>query len=79
MALNETLEANEDPRDGKALTHRMWNRTFEGNFGTLSHRNIKVVYKSAGFFLAFTYDPVYFIDPERWIKPGSDPAMRIIG
>ncbi|XP_033624202.1 atrial natriuretic peptide receptor 1-like [Asterias rubens] len=36
MALNETLEANEDPRDGKALTHRMWNRTFEGIMGNVT-------------------------------------------
>ena len=30
-ALNETLEAGEDPRDGRDIVKRMWNRTFEGN------------------------------------------------
>ncbi|XP_053381094.1 atrial natriuretic peptide receptor 1-like [Mercenaria mercenaria] len=29
-ALRETLAANGDPRDGKAIVNRMWNRTFPG-------------------------------------------------
>ncbi|KAL5007127.1 hypothetical protein ScPMuIL_015933 [Solemya velum] len=33
MALNETLEAGEDPRDGITFTHRMWNRSFSGVTG----------------------------------------------
>ena len=31
MALNETLSANESLTDGRAVTLRMWNRTFQGN------------------------------------------------
>ena len=29
-ALNETLEAGHDPRDGYTVARRMWNRTFLG-------------------------------------------------
>ena len=29
-ALNETLTANEDPRDGLNIINRIWNRTFLG-------------------------------------------------
>jgi len=29
-ALNDTLTAGEDPRDGKRMTARMWNRIFPG-------------------------------------------------
>ncbi|CAI9726822.1 atrial natriuretic peptide receptor 1-like isoform X2 [Octopus vulgaris] len=35
-ALNETLEANGSISDGKAITERMWNRTFEGITGDVS-------------------------------------------
>ncbi|GAB1607356.1 atrial natriuretic peptide receptor 1-like isoform X2 [Argonauta hians] len=35
-ALNETLEANGSISDGKAITKRMWNRTFEGITGNVS-------------------------------------------
>jgi len=30
IALNETLEAGEDPTDGHTFTHTMWNRNFVG-------------------------------------------------
>lgn len=30
MALNETLTENENMLDGKQVTQRMWNRSFEG-------------------------------------------------
>ena len=30
LALNDTLTAGEDPRNGTAVTRRMWNRTFKG-------------------------------------------------
>lgn len=30
MALNETLTEGGDMRDGRALTSRMWNRSFDG-------------------------------------------------
>lgn len=30
LALNETLAAGMDPKDGMQITLRMWNRTFEG-------------------------------------------------
>lgn len=30
LALNETLAAGNDPRNGTEITRRMWNRTFEG-------------------------------------------------
>nr|XP_006816519.1 PREDICTED: atrial natriuretic peptide receptor 1-like [Saccoglossus kowalevskii] len=30
LALNETLEEGGSPRDGKTITAKMWNRTFEG-------------------------------------------------
>ncbi|XP_077994026.1 atrial natriuretic peptide receptor 1-like isoform X3 [Glandiceps talaboti] len=36
LALNETLAAKEDPRDGKTLTRRMWNRTFKGITGNVT-------------------------------------------
>lgn len=36
IALNETLENNENPRNGKVITQRMWNRTFEGITGNVS-------------------------------------------
>ncbi|XP_022087156.1 atrial natriuretic peptide receptor 1-like isoform X5 [Acanthaster planci] len=36
LALNETLEEGGNPRDGKTLTHRMWNRTFEGIMGNVT-------------------------------------------
>ncbi|ESP00406.1 hypothetical protein LOTGIDRAFT_140809 [Lottia gigantea] len=36
LALNETLEANGSVSDGKAITDRMWNRTFSGITGTVS-------------------------------------------
>ncbi|KAK6184965.1 hypothetical protein SNE40_007304 [Patella caerulea] len=36
IALNETLEANGSISDGKAITDRMWNRTFDGITGTVS-------------------------------------------
>lgn len=29
-ALKEALEVGDDPRDGKAMVERMWNRTFPG-------------------------------------------------
>jgi atrial natriuretic peptide receptor A len=30
LALRETIDAGGDPRNGTAVTKRMWNRTFEG-------------------------------------------------
>ncbi|KAH3838472.1 hypothetical protein DPMN_111882 [Dreissena polymorpha] len=30
LALNETLAAGENPRNGPIVVRRMWNRTFEG-------------------------------------------------
>ncbi|XP_076462188.1 atrial natriuretic peptide receptor 1-like [Babylonia areolata] len=33
--LNETLAADEDPKDGLAITRKMWNRTFQGRTGHL--------------------------------------------
>ncbi|XP_006816727.1 atrial natriuretic peptide receptor 3-like, partial [Saccoglossus kowalevskii] len=33
LALNETLEEGGTPRDGHTITHKMWNRTFEGISG----------------------------------------------
>ncbi|XP_034234224.1 LOW QUALITY PROTEIN: atrial natriuretic peptide receptor 1 [Thrips palmi] len=33
LALNETVEQGGDPHDGKAITERMWNRTFNGISG----------------------------------------------
>ncbi|XP_070536695.1 atrial natriuretic peptide receptor 1-like isoform X3 [Ptychodera flava] len=36
LALNETLAAGGSPRDGEAITHRMWNRTFPGISGNVS-------------------------------------------
>lgn len=30
LALNETVRDGGDPHDGKAITERMWNRTFDG-------------------------------------------------
>jgi len=30
LALNDTLTEGEDPRNGTAVTRRMWNRTFKG-------------------------------------------------
>lgn len=30
LALNETLANNRSITNGKEITHRMWNRTFEG-------------------------------------------------
>ncbi|KAK7498201.1 hypothetical protein BaRGS_00010461, partial [Batillaria attramentaria] len=35
QVLNETLAAGEDPKNGTAMTRRMWNRTFEGIQGPL--------------------------------------------
>lgn len=32
LALNETLEAGLDPRNGTAITSKMWNRSFPGIF-----------------------------------------------
>ncbi len=32
MALNETLTEGGDIRDGMAITRRMWNRSFHGEF-----------------------------------------------
>ncbi|XP_072028830.1 atrial natriuretic peptide receptor 1-like [Amphiura filiformis] len=34
LAVNETLAENGDIRDGAAMTRKMWNRTFEGIYGT---------------------------------------------
>ncbi|XP_077865373.1 atrial natriuretic peptide receptor 1-like [Saccoglossus kowalevskii] len=36
LALNETLAAGEDPRNGMKITRRMWNRTFEGITGNVT-------------------------------------------
>lgn len=36
LALNETLANNRSITNGTEITHRMWNRTFEGITGTVS-------------------------------------------
>uniref|UniRef100_A0AC35U3V4 ANF_receptor domain-containing protein n=1 Tax=Rhabditophanes sp. KR3021 TaxID=114890 RepID=A0AC35U3V4_9BILA len=36
IALNETLKAGLDPRDGKVITSKMWNRKFKGITGEVS-------------------------------------------
>uniref|UniRef100_A0A158Q971 Guanylate cyclase n=1 Tax=Enterobius vermicularis TaxID=51028 RepID=A0A158Q971_ENTVE len=36
LALNETLEAGLDPRNGTAITSKMWNRSFPGITGNVS-------------------------------------------
>ncbi|XP_076366597.1 atrial natriuretic peptide receptor 1-like isoform X3 [Tachypleus tridentatus] len=36
LALNETLEEGGNITDGRAITHKMWNRTFEGITGNVS-------------------------------------------
>lgn len=36
LALNETLEAGYNSSNGREITHRMWNRTFQGITGTVS-------------------------------------------
>lgn len=33
LALNETLEAGYNSSNGREITHRMWNRTFQGEIG----------------------------------------------
>ncbi|XP_072021372.1 atrial natriuretic peptide receptor 1-like [Amphiura filiformis] len=35
LAVNQTLAENGDVRDGMAMTRKMWNRTFEGVYGTI--------------------------------------------
>lgn len=35
IALNETLSEGLDPRNGKDITSKMWNRTFVGRFGRI--------------------------------------------
>jgi len=37
QALNDTLAEGEDPRNGTAVTRRMWNRTFKGKHECLRH------------------------------------------
>jgi len=39
LALNDTLAEGEDPRNGTAVTRRMWNRTFIGMYGILNQRH----------------------------------------
>lgn len=39
IALNETLKEGLDPRNGRSITSKMWNRTFTGITGNVSIDN----------------------------------------
>jgi len=42
LALNDTLTEGEDPRNGTAVTRRMWNRTFTGRaYSLITHSFIR--------------------------------------
>jgi Receptor family ligand binding region. len=43
MALNETLSEGEDIHNGTAITRRMWNRDFHGEFNTAHNMRIYAI------------------------------------
>ena len=50
LALNDTLTEGEDPRNGTAVTRRMWNRTFNGtedDYCRLNHLYVLILWALA--------------------------------